>query len=68
MNFQMFKLDLDKAGEPENKLPTSIGSWNQLEYVIYHNFFKHCSESYNQFNKTWNKNVIYNGQKILFFF
>ena len=26
MNFQMFKLDLEKAEEPENKLPTSAGS------------------------------------------
>ena len=26
VNFQMFKLDLDKAEEPEIKLPTSIGS------------------------------------------
>ena len=26
MNFQMFKLDLEKAEEPEIKLPTSIGS------------------------------------------
>ena len=26
-NFQMFKLDLEKAEEPEIKLPTSIGSW-----------------------------------------
>ena len=26
VNFQMFKLDLEKAEEPENKLPTSIGS------------------------------------------
>ena len=25
MNFQMFKLDLEKAGEPEIKLPTSAG-------------------------------------------
>ena len=25
-NFQMFKLDLEKAEEPEIKLPTSIGS------------------------------------------
>ena len=25
-NFQMFKLDLEKAKEPEIKLPTSIGS------------------------------------------
>ena len=26
MNFQMFKLDLEKAEEPEVKLPTSVGS------------------------------------------
>ena len=26
MNFQMFKLDLEKAAEPETKLPTSTGS------------------------------------------
>ena len=26
MNFQMFKLDLGKAEEPEMKLPTSAGS------------------------------------------
>ena len=26
MNFQMFKLDLEKAEEPEIKLPASIGS------------------------------------------
>ena len=26
MNFQMFKLGLEKAEEPEIKLPTSIGS------------------------------------------
>ena len=25
MNFQMFQLDLEKAEEPEIKLPTSIG-------------------------------------------
>ena len=26
MNFQMFKLDLEKAEKPEIKLPTSVGS------------------------------------------
>ena len=26
MDFQMFKLDLEKAEEPDTKLPTSIGS------------------------------------------
>ena len=31
MNFQMFKLDLEKAEEPEIKLPTSTGSWRKQE-------------------------------------
>ena len=29
MNFQMFKLILEKAEEPEIKLPTSAGSWKK---------------------------------------
>ena len=28
----MFKLDLEKAGEPEIKLPTSAGSWKKQEF------------------------------------
>ena len=28
-NFQMFKLDLEKAEEPEIKLPTSVGLWKK---------------------------------------
>ena len=31
MNFQMFKLDLEKAEEPEIKLPTSLGSSKKQE-------------------------------------
>ena len=31
MNFQMLKLDLEKAEEPEIKLPTSIGSLKKQE-------------------------------------
>ena len=31
VNFQMFKLDLEKAEEPEIKLPTSIGSSKKQE-------------------------------------
>src|SRR5574338_1164621 len=31
MNFQMFKLDLEKAEEPEIKLTTSTGSWKKQE-------------------------------------
>ena len=32
MNFQMFKLVLEKAEEPEIKLPTSAGSLKKLEF------------------------------------
>ena len=32
MNFQMFKLDLEKAEELEIKLPTSIGSQKKQEF------------------------------------
>ena len=30
-NFQIFRLDLEKAEEPEVKLPTSTGSWKKQE-------------------------------------
>ena len=32
MNFLMFKLVLEKAEEPEIKLPTSAGSWKKQEF------------------------------------
>ena len=32
MNFQMFKLVLEKAEEPEIKLPTSAGLWKKQEF------------------------------------
>ena len=32
VNFQMFKLDLEKAEEPETKLPTSAGSSKKQEF------------------------------------
>ena len=35
MNFQMFKLDLEKAEEPEIKLPTSTGSSKKQEFQKY---------------------------------
>ena len=35
MNFQMFKLDLEKAEEPEIKLPTSVGSLKKQEFQKY---------------------------------
>jgi len=31
MKFQMFKLDLERAEEPEMKLPTFSGSWKKQE-------------------------------------
>ena len=31
VNFQIFKLNLEKAEEPEIKLPTSTGSWKKQE-------------------------------------
>ena len=34
MNFQMFKLDLEKAEEPEIRLPTSAGSSKKQEFQI----------------------------------
>ena len=34
MNFQMFKLDLEKAEEPEIKLPTSAGSLKKQKSSI----------------------------------
>ena len=40
MNFQKFKLDLEKAEEPEIKLPTSVGSSKKQEFQknIYFSF------------------------------
>jgi len=32
VNFQMFKLDLEKAEESEIKLPTSVGSQKKREF------------------------------------
>ena len=33
-SFQMYKLGLEKAEEPEIKLPTSIGSWKEQENFL----------------------------------
>ena len=32
MNFQMLKMDVEKAEEPEIKLPTSVGSLKKQEF------------------------------------
>ena len=39
MNFQMFKLDLEKAEEPEIKLPTSTGSSKKAREFQKHIYF-----------------------------
>ena len=57
MNFLMFKLVLEKAGEPEIKLPTSTGSWKKQEssrnniYFCFPDYAKafHCVDH----NKLW---------------
>ena len=56
MNFQMFKLDLEKAEEPEIKLPTSVGSLKKQEFQknIYFCFIDYTKvfDCVNQ-NKLW---------------
>ena len=46
MNFQMFKLVLEKAEEPEIKLPTSVGSWKKREFQknIYFYFIDYAKD------------------------
>ena len=61
MNFQMFKLDLEKAEEPEIKLPTSIGSfWSigskakKFQKNIYFCFIDYAKAfDYVDHNKLW---------------
>ena len=42
MNFQMFKLDLEKAEKPEIKWPTSVGSSKTQESSIYFFFIDYA--------------------------
>ena len=56
VNFQMFKLDLEKAEEPKIKLPTSAGSWKKQEFQknIYFCFLG-CAKAFDcmDHNKVW---------------
>ena len=56
VNFQMFKLVLEKAEEPETKLPTSAGSSKKLEFQknIYFCFID-CAKAFDyvDHNKLW---------------
>ena len=57
MNFQMFKLDLEKLEEPEIKLPTSLGSLKKAREFQKNIYF--CSIDYAkafdcvEHNKLW---------------
>ena len=62
MNFLMFKLVLEKAEEPEIKLPTSAGSWKKQEFQknIYFCFIDYAkalsawiTTNYGKLLKTW---------------
>ena len=56
VNVQMFKLVLEKAEEPEVKLPTSAGSWKKQEFQknIYFCFID-CAKAFDcvDHNKLW---------------
>ena len=54
MNFQMFKLDLEKAEEPEIKLPTSTGSPKKQEFQK-NICFTDCAKDFDcvDHNKLW---------------
>ena len=57
MNFQMFKMVLEKAEEPEIKLPTSTGSWKKQQSSqknIYFSFIDYAKAfDYMDHNKLW---------------
>ena len=56
MNFPMFKLDLEKAEEPESKLPTSAGSWKKQDFQknIYFCFIDYAKAfDHVDHNKLW---------------
>ena len=55
MKFQMFKLDLEKAEEPEIKLPTSTGSWKKKRVPEKHLFLLYwlCQSLCVDHNKLW---------------
>ena len=55
-NFQIFKLDLENAEEPEIKLPTSVGSLKEWEFQKNINFcFIDCAKAFDcvDHNKLW---------------
>ena len=57
VNFQMFKMDLQKAEEPEIKMPTSVGSskkTREFQKNIYFCFFEYAKAfDWVNHNKMW---------------
>ena len=55
MKFQMFKLDLEKAVEPEIKLPTSAGSSKKQENLKKKIYFTDCTKAFDcvNHNRLW---------------
>ena len=55
MNFQMFRLFLEKAEEPEIKLPTSAGSLKKQEFQKKHLFLLDHAKAFDcvDHNKLW---------------
>ena len=56
MNFKMFKLDLEKAEQPETKLPTSVGSLKKQESSIKNICFIDYAKAFDcvDHKKLWN--------------
>ena len=55
MNFQMFKLVLEKAEEPEIKLPASDGSWKNKRVLEKHLWFINYAKAFDcvDHSKLW---------------
>ena len=49
-NFQMYKVDLEKAKEPETKLPTSVGLWRKQ--VQFSSVIQSCPTLCNPLNRS----------------
>ena len=57
MNFQIFKLDLDKAEEPEIKLPTFVGSSKKQESSKKKNIYFYITDHATAFDYVDHKNL-----------
>ena len=53
MNFQMFRLDLEKAEEPEIKLPTSTGNLKKQEQLKKQEFQRNIYFCFTDYTKAF---------------